>query len=120
MPHIKLEYTENIDASLTKPIFKELRNILIENAAVKDENCKCKAIWMSVNAVGRDGDLRHFYHLEISLLQGRSKEVRQKIGQQSLASLKEYFADNSGKIKKQFSVEIREIKPGNYFTSTVL
>ena len=44
MPHIKLEHTENIDINLIKSAFKHLRDILVENAGIKEENCKCKSI----------------------------------------------------------------------------
>ena len=120
MPHIKLEHTENIELNKIQRVFNQLRNILVENAGVKEENCKCKAIQIPVYAVGNEDDLRHFYHLEISLLKGRSTEVRRKIGQKSLESLKEYFSDNNGKCIKQFSIEIREINTENYFTSNRL
>ena len=120
MPHIKLELTENIEPSRIKLVFKELRIILIENAGIKEKNCKCKALQIPVYAVGNEDDLRHFYHLEISLLKGRSTEARQKIGQKSLESLKEYFSDNNGKYITQFSVEIREINTEDYFTSNRL
>ena len=119
MPHVKLEHTENMTPSKIKPIFNQLINILIENALVKKENCKCRAIQISVYDTGNN-DSDHYYHLEISLLKGRSKEIRQKIGQMSLESLKYYFADNDIKNNKQFSVEIREMNPKNYFTSNIL
>ena len=119
MPHVKLEHTENMTPSKIKPIFNQLINILIENALVKKENCKCRAIQIPIyDTANNDSD--HYYHLEISLLKGRSKEIRQKIGQMSLESLKYYFADNDIKNNKQFSVEIREMNPKNYFTSNIL
>ena len=120
MPHIKLEHTENIELSRIKPIFNQLRIILMENAGVKEENCKCKSIYIPVYSVGNNSALRHFYHLEISLLKGRSEEIKQKIGQQSLEFLKKYFTDKNGEDIKQFSLEIREMNPEDYFTSNTL
>ena len=120
MPHIKLEHTENIDPDLFKPVFKKLKVILMKNAGVKKNNCKCKAIQIPIYEVGSDDSSEHFYHLEISLLKGRSEEVRGKIGKKSLQVLQKYFTDINGAHKKQFSIEIRDINPKNYFTSNAL
>ena len=120
MPHIKLEYTQKIEPSLIRPVLKQLRNILVENTGVKEYNCKCKAIRILVYAADSYDNSRHFYHLQISLLKGRSEEIRQKIGQQSLEFLKEHFANNSKRHQKQISVEIREMKPQDYFTTNIL
>ena len=40
MPHIKLEYTENIETGTILPLFKHLINILMDNAGVIEKNCK--------------------------------------------------------------------------------
>ena len=120
MPHIKLEHTENIDPDLFKPVFKKLKVILIKNAGVKKDNCKCKAIQIPIYEVGSDDASEHFYHLEISLLKGRSEEVRGKIGKKSLQILRDYFVDEKGENVKRFSVEIREINPSDYLTSNTL
>ena len=119
MPHIKLEHTESIEISIIQPIFKELINILIKNAGVKKEHCKCKAIRIPVYSVGNN-DSRHFYHLEISIMKGRSKEAKHKIGLESLESLKNYIIFKNDEKDKHFSVEIREMNPKNYFTSNTL
>ena len=119
MPHIKLEHTENIESSKIQSVFNKLINILIENARVKKGNCKCKTIKLPICQMGSD-DLGNYYHLEISLLKGRPEDVMQIIGEQSLQILQDYFTDNKGYNNKQLSVEIREINPGNYFTSNSL
>ena len=118
MPHITLEHTENIELNLVRDFFKQLRIILMDIADIKEENCKCRAILIPVYEVGKGDDLQNFYHLEISILKGRSQKTRQKIGQESLQILKEYFMGKDGKNLKQFSVEIREMDHSDYFSST--
>ena len=120
MPHIKLEHTENISSNLIKPVFKKLIVILMENASIKEENCKCKAIRIPVYAIGIEVDPTHFFHLEISLLKGRSEDVKEKIGQKSLQVLKDYFTNQNRKKVEQFSVEVRDVNPNYYFTSNTL
>ena len=92
----------------------------MKNARVKEENCKCKVIQIPENSVADDVDSNHFYHLEISLLEGRTKKVTQKIGQESLKILMDNFMDIKVEDLKQFSVEIRKIEHRNYFTSNTL
>ena len=92
----------------------------MKNAGVKKDNCKCKAIQIPIYEVGSDDASEHFYHLEIALLQGRSEGCREKIGQESLRILQECFSKNDGDNVKQFSVEIREMDPRNYFTSNTI
>ena len=95
MPYIRLEHTENIDLPVLKLLLKQLKNILVKNARVKEENCKCKAIQIPVYVVGKDGDSKHYYHLEISLKKRRYEEVRQILGQKSLQILLEYITSNT-------------------------
>ena len=45
MPHVKLEYTENVQwKNPIQDIFPELQMVLIQHARVKPENCKSRAI----------------------------------------------------------------------------
>ena len=120
MPHIKLEHTENVSINLIKAVFKKLIVILLENANVKERNCKCKAIQIPVYAMGIGANSIYYYHLEILLLKGRSKDIIEKIGQQSLQVLKDCFTNQNRKRVKQFSVEIRDINPDCYFTSNTI
>ena len=44
MPHISLEYTENIQTIIKSDIFDKLITIIIQAAEVKNENCKSRAV----------------------------------------------------------------------------
>ena len=92
----------------------------MEYACVNEENCKCKAILIPIYVTGSHDASGHFYHIEIALLKGRSEAIKEKIGQESLQIIQKYFAGKNGDHKKQFSIEIREMNPKNYFTSNVL
>ena len=43
MPHIRIEYSNNLNKKVNPLLFESLINILIEFANVKPENCRCKA-----------------------------------------------------------------------------
>ena len=116
MPHIRLEHTQNLDADFAKLVFKQLRTIIIDVTGVKEENCKCKAIYIPIYQTGSD-DLKKIIHLEISILKGRSDNVIQQIGKKSLDVLMKYFNKEN---QDQFSVEIKEINRNNYYTSNII
>ena len=81
MPHIKLEYTENVNWNIpVQEIFPKLQSVLIQHAKVKPENCKSRATQLKEYLSNIDGSLGGFTHLEISLLSGRSEAVKSKIG----------------------------------------
>ena len=121
MPHIKLEHTNNITADIILKLFNNLKTILIDVAGIKKENCKCKAIYIPIYQTGTSDDLHNFMHLEISILEGRSEKVLQHIGEQSLQILKKHFrGGETQNNSNQYSVEIREIKQNNYFTTNLI
>ena len=112
MPHIKLEYTHDIDLPLIDNIFDKIKDMLINKTSIKAKNCKYKAILLPYSASINS----NFIHLEISILEGRSQEIINLIGNSSLQIIKDNFI-----LKKQhgiqYSVEIREINKLNYFTT---
>ena len=49
MPHVKLEYTENVQwKNPIQDIFSKLQTVLIQHARVKPQNCKSRADRKSV------------------------------------------------------------------------
>ena len=92
MPHIHLEHTDNIHTTDIMGLFISLQDILIELADVKAKNCKSRAIHFNNYHIGSCDINEGFVHLEINILEGRSDEI-------------------------QYSLEIREMKCSDYFTS---
>ena len=117
MPHICLEYTDNIHTTDIMGLLKSIQDVLIELADVKAKNCKSKVIHYNDYHMGSCDINEGFVHLEINILEGRTDEIKTKIGKKSLKILKSYFGDNSVGDSIQYSLEIREIKRSDYFTS---
>ena len=117
MPNIHLEHTDNIHTKDIMGLFISLQDILIELADVKAKNCKSRAIHFNNYHIGSCDINEGFVHLEINILEGRSDEIKTKIGRESLKVLKSYFRDNAGGYSIQYSLEIREMKCSDYFTS---
>ena len=118
MPHIKLEYTENVNWNISvQEIFPKLQSVLIQHAKVKPENCKSRATQLKEYLSNIDGSLGGFTHLEISLLSGRSEAVKTKIGTECTQIIREFLEDVT---QVQVSVEIRDMDQNNYFTTNQL
>ena len=112
MPHISLEYTENIQTIIKSDIFDKLTTIIIQAAEVKHENCKSRAVKIKDYYIGSKNNNEGFVHLKIKLLEGRTEKIKNQIAQESLKALKSYF-NNTKAHNIQFSIEIQEMKQVN-------
>jgi len=117
MPHIRIEHTDNIHTTNIMDLFNSVREILIELADIKGENCKSRAIQLKNFHTGSNDNNKGFVHMEINILEGRPQETKDKIGRDTLFVLQNYFNNNTDVGPLQISVEIREMKPRDYFTS---
>ena len=115
MPHVKLEYTENVQwKNPIQDIFSKLQTVLIQHARVKPKNCKSRAMELKDFYCAGKSHSGGFIHLEISLLSGRTEEVKTNIGKECsriIQSLIENIADI------QVSVELRDMDRNGYFTT---
>ncbi len=116
MPHLSLEYTEN----LTQPIvagqlFGKLHLVLADVGGVNVDNCKSRAVPRSCFFVGRGAPNSAFVHLDLRLLEGRPAELKTQIGDQCLAILESYFVPSAAAFDLQITVEIRDMARQAYF-----
>ena len=117
MPHVQIEYSEDLNKKIDPLLFKSLINILIEFANVNPENCKCKA-WKVKEYYLQSNKLKEsFIHLDIKILEGRSKKIINQIGEKSMQVLQSFIKSRAKKKSIQYSIEIQEMKHSNYFTS---
>ncbi|MBT3392364.1 MAG: 5-carboxymethyl-2-hydroxymuconate Delta-isomerase [Chloroflexi bacterium] len=116
MPHLILEYTNNISQAIdTQKIFAPLHQIIAETAGIRIENCKSRAILLNDYYIADGTPLQAFAHLSVRFLEGRSSEIRQSIGQQCLQILRGYFGDAPKELDLQLTVEIGDIQRQSYF-----
>ena len=118
MPHVKLEYTENVEwNNPIQDIFHKLQTVLVQHARVKPENCKSRAIELKDFHCAGKSHSGGFIHLEISLLSGRTEEVKTNIGKEC-SRIVQSFIENTAEI--QVSVELRDMDRNGYFTTNQL
>ena len=115
MPHLKLEYTDNVHwKGPIQKIFPKLQTVLIQHTGVESENCKSRATQLKDYLGTINDSPGGFTHLEISILSGRSETVKTKIGTECTQIICEFLKDVT---QAQVSVEIRDMDKNNYFTT---
>jgi 5-carboxymethyl-2-hydroxymuconate isomerase len=114
MPHILLEYSDNIDFQPSKDLFEKIHKILAQELPTNLSSCKSR--WHAHQAfyLGDGSKMNGFVHVTIKVLSGRSDEKKSSIGQEILALLNAYFQKDKKTLHLQLSVEILDLDR-NYF-----
>lgn len=116
MPHLTLEHTTNLLASMPlEELFARLHAILHDIGGIRRENCKSRAVERERFYVGDGAPGGGFVHLDVRFLEGRSLELKQEIGLEMLALLRECYGTDGDTAVVQFTVEIRDITRATYF-----
>ncbi len=115
MPHLTLEYTDNITQEIDfQGLFAQLHQILADVAGIPIANCKSRAICLSEYRI-TDGRPEHaFAHLMIRFLEGRAVNLKREIGTQSVEALRAAFEPSFGPFEMQVSAEIQDIERQMY------
>lgn len=113
MPHVTLEYSNNINANINlNDLFGKIHNIIAETAGADINACKSRAHKLDEYYIG-DGDSGHaFVHVDIALLQGRALEVRDKLSSACFELIKASYPPNE--LKMHFSVSVTELDKATY------
>ena len=115
MPHVILEYSDNIAPIEFKELFCEIHKMLNEVGGISINNCKSRTRIANCHYIGTGSASSAFVHLDVSFLSGRSLELRQQIGSALLSLLEETYAAQKKEFELQITVEIREIERELYF-----
>ncbi|CAG7631174.1 5-carboxymethyl-2-hydroxymuconate Delta-isomerase [Actinacidiphila bryophytorum] len=109
MPHTTVEYSGTLAEALDRPAFgKALHEALVTVAGGRAGGCKTRFVrhddlWIA------DGSPHHaMVHVEISLLSGRTPEVKRALTEAVLAALREHTAPTP-QYAVQFSVDLRDL-----------
>lgn len=115
MPHIVLEYTDDIPVTPDfNSLFADLHQVLVNEAGINIRNCKSRAIKLDNYFIGDEQSKNSFIHLAVRTFSGRSDDIKMKIGEKLRQVLVDYFAQSTGD-DVQITVEIEEIDKRFYF-----
>lgn len=115
MPHIHLEYSENLQPFDAKPVLAALNRAFFESGHVSDlSDIKSRAVCQQAYLIGLGEDGREAYlHAKVSLLTGRSIAVQQEISALLLQALQQQVPARDN-LRIQACVEMLEINKETY------
>lgn len=114
MPHLHLEYSENLPDLDVDALLLRLNHALMASGQFANEaDIKSRAQKVAAFCVGTSPAKRGFAHIKLALLSGRSPEVKQQISEGLLAVLSE-AAPWPAELDVQLCAEILDIDRVSY------
>ena len=113
MPHLTLEYTDNLPALDARDVLLELNRTLVESGHFEEADIKSRAIKLDTFVVGTSSDRRAFVHVKLAVLSGRSPETKRALSESLLLALKTFGEPATGG-EVQLCVEVLDIDRGSY------
>ncbi len=115
MPHIKLEYTKNLDIKEPKILVDKIINILFEIIQIKPQNCRFKFFKLENHL----SDIyTGFIHLEVRLIEGRKANKKKEAAFKCIEIIKKELI-NKDIDKIPISIEFRDMSKQEYFSNTL-
>jgi 5-carboxymethyl-2-hydroxymuconate isomerase len=111
MPHLTLEYTDNLDFEI-QPLLARLHSELVATGAINLKGLKSRAVQHSEYRIADGNPIYAFVHVNLFIREGRPLEVQKDIAQQVMAVLKETFGDRFENGHLSLSVDIKEMREG--------
>jgi 5-carboxymethyl-2-hydroxymuconate isomerase len=111
MPHLTLEYTDNLDFDV-QPVLARLHEELVATGTVNLKGIKSRAVRLTDYRIA-DGDPAYaFVHVSLLIREGRPLEVQQEAARRVMNVLKESFGQRFESGYLSLSVDIKEMREG--------
>jgi 5-carboxymethyl-2-hydroxymuconate isomerase len=111
MPHLTLEYSDNIDVDV-QPLLARLHEEVVATGAINLKGIKSRAIKHTQYRVA-DGDPDYaFVHVGLLIREGRPIEVQKEATQRVMKVLKETFGHLFEMRKLSLTVDLKEMRDG--------
>ncbi|USP41765.1 5-carboxymethyl-2-hydroxymuconate Delta-isomerase [Acinetobacter sp. XS-4] len=119
MPHVVVDYSDNLTGLNAKQLLEEINTILIETELFSPEDIKSRARKDDVFLIGLGTD-QAYIHVKAYILSGRTAEQKQLIGDQVLTviSQKNYLQEDVNQ-PIQLCVELIDMPREDYFKQVV-
>jgi 5-carboxymethyl-2-hydroxymuconate isomerase len=111
MPHLILEYTDNLDFEV-QPLLARLHEEVVATGAINLKGIKSRVIRHTQYRIA-DGDPQYaFVHVGLLIREGRPVEIQKEATRRVMAVLKETFGYRFEKEYLSLSVDIKEMREG--------
>ena len=111
MPHLTLEYTDNIEVDV-QALLARLHAEVVATGAINLKGIKSRAIKHTQYRVA-DGDPDYaFVHVGLLIREGRPIEIQKEATQRVMKVLKETFGHLFEKRKLSLTVDLKEMRDG--------
>jgi 5-carboxymethyl-2-hydroxymuconate isomerase len=111
MPHLTLEYSDNIEVDV-QPLLARLHEEVVATGAINLKGIKSRAIKHTQYRLA-DGDPDYaFVHVGLLIREGRPREVQKDATQRVMKVLKETFGDLFETRKLSLTVDLKEMRDG--------
>jgi 5-carboxymethyl-2-hydroxymuconate isomerase len=115
MPHLILEYSDNIEVDV-QPLLARLHEEVVATGAINLKGIKSRAIKHTQYRIA-DGDPDYaFVHVGLLIREGRSIEVQKEATQRVMNVLKDTFGHLFEKRKLSLTVDLKEMRDGIVLT----
>lgn len=118
MPHLTIEYTDNLPQFDVSGTLLALNKALVASGHFEELDIKSRAIRIDTFLVGTSPDDRAFLHAKLAILSGRSTQVKHELSESLLSVLKE-TQEWPAKTHVQLCVEVQEIEREAYAKSFI-
>ncbi len=92
MPHITLEYTDNIDIESPKALLHKLVDALVATGHARRKGIRARAIKLTDYVIADDDPNYHFMFVTLLLREGRDLETRKLMSESQMQLLETEFA----------------------------
>ncbi|MBB4812897.1 MULTISPECIES: 5-carboxymethyl-2-hydroxymuconate Delta-isomerase [Pseudomonas] len=114
MPHLHLEYTANLTDLAVEKTLLRLNNVLMASGQFGSEfDIKSRALKVESFQVGTSLSPRAFIAVKLSLLSGRSPQVKKQLSESLLAALQD-VAEWPADMQVQLSVQLVDMDRESY------
>ena len=111
MPHLTLEYTDNLNFDV-QPLLARLHTEVVATGAINLKGIKSRAVRHTEYRIA-DGNKEYaFVHVSLLIREGRLIEIQQEAARRVMAVLKDAFGHRFEKGYLSLSVDIKEMREG--------
>jgi 5-carboxymethyl-2-hydroxymuconate isomerase len=111
MPHLTLEYTDNLEFEI-QPLLARLHSELTATGAINLKGLKSRAFRYSDYRIADGNPEYAFVHVGLLIREGRPIEVQKDAAQRVMNVLKETFGHRYESSYLSLSVDIKEMREG--------